>query len=45
MNSLNKKVDSMATLAYNELDNVIRVHGQESFKDFILILIEIFGTY
>lgn len=41
---VNKKVDCLANLTYNELDKLIRAHGHDSFKDLILLLIEIFGS-
>ena len=42
--SINKKIDCIANLTYHEVDKLIRAHGHDSFKDLILLLIEIFGN-
>ena len=43
MHGLSQKVESMANLAYNELEKIIRLHGHDDYKELVLILIDFFG--
>ena len=43
MKSLSHKFESMASLAYSELEKLIRIHGHEEYKELVLILIDFFG--
>ena len=43
MHGLSQKVESMANLAYDELEKLIKIHGHDEFKKLVLILIDLFG--
>jgi hypothetical protein len=43
MVGFSKKVHGMASLTYSELEKLIKIYGHDTFKDLILVLVEILG--